>query len=236
MSTTTTSPTDSYMLKFEEIKGKVLAYIDDATSKKNDTNDTTKSAESTTAENESTEQQKDQLTILLNKVTSYVNKQESKVENTVQSEKAETTTRTEKPEEEDLQTKLTSFVRSLSIPNKGNSTEVTKEASNTTESRDDNVSNEVENKDPVKEIMDKLKLTFEGFGKKEEPKQRSLDVIDEADEVATESNEKKSDTADSNPIEDFLAFLQGMMKKETVNGDSKNQEAATETGALCGVF
>lgn len=227
MSTTTTSPTDSYALKFEEIKGKVLAYIDDVTSKKNDTNETTKSTDSATPENESTEQQKDQLTILLNKVTSFVNKQDTNVENKVQSEGAETNTRTEKPEEEDLQTKLTAFVRSLSISNNVNSSEVTKEASTTTESRDDNGSNEAENKDPVKEIIDKLKMTFEGFGKKEES--RSLDVINEADEDATESTEK-------NPIEEFLAFLQGMMKKETVNDDSKKEEATPETGALCGVF
>lgn len=240
MSTTTSS---SALLKFEEIKGKVLAYIDASSPKNEESMSTdTEANEQIKTGNETTEVQKDQLSVLLAKVSSFVTKQDDKAKDIQSSEMEQNTPSEKSAGEEDLQTKLTAFVRSLSISDKGKVSTV--DASIPTESRDDSASEKIEDKDPVKDIMDKLRMTFEGFGKKEESKEKSLDTIAESEENDTDDAEKN----DANPIDEFFAFLQGIMKKyseeqlKESNGEEKNrgvqteEEKIPETGALCGAF
>lgn len=228
--------TDNAAANFNDIKNKVLSYVDEMTKKnKNEGSSTTTDTEqstttdekSSTGNDDSTDKMKLQFTTLLEKVTSFVNKQQDKSENEPETSSASTSTiqgegekSSDKFSAEDLQVKLTSFVRSLSLANKTTSTETTTDTSTTT--TEPSIESEGDKKDQVKDIMNQLKSAFAQFTapKTEESKERSLGTIDESDEKSK-----------PNPVEEFFSFVQGMLQKDNIEKNAGKAKEVVENSA-----
>ncbi len=207
---TSTSTNDSAAAKFAEIKGMVLSYMDEMTKKNKEEEaptGTSNNKQASTGEDDATEKMKLQFTTLLQKVTSFVNKEEDKSgkeQSGTSAAQGEGEKSSDTFSAEDLQMKLTGFVKSLSFANKTAQTDSTTDTSTQSES---------EKKDPVKDIMDQLKSAFPNLNKSEGSNTRSLGTIDE-------SSEKP------NPVEEFVSFVQGILHKDNIE---KNVEGAKET-------
>ena len=230
MSTTNTANSN----QFEAIKGKVVAFIKEEFNKKNqETTDTKSSSNNDTAS--STNNNKDQLNFLLERVNSFMNKQEG---NKKQESRGETQTegaKTTDQTEQDLQTKLTSFVKSLSTATSGNgNNQSSDQSSNTTTKASNNIS-QVQDKDSIVDIMDKLKTAF-GTLNNSQQETTSKSTTNNGESTAATKGEKT-------PLDEFFGFMEGLMNehnnktKSTINteGTSPKDSALKFCGAF-GLF
>jgi len=221
--------TENAAAKFAVIKSKVLSYMDEMTKKENgaSTENATSTDQGTTTN--STDNMKLQFTTLLEKVTSFVNKQEDSKGGS-ETGTTKTTTEGEEGEKsssgsntntfsaEDLQAKLTTFVKSISLAKTSTSTPT--ETTETTSTESSTTSDDTK-KDPVKDIMNQLKTAFPQLMNKgggSNNKDRSLGTIDES--AGADGSSKP------NPIEEFFSFVQGILHKDNIE---KNVQGATET-------
>lgn len=222
MSTTTTENSSSTKGNFEEIKGQVLAFIEQRQS------NSSKAATTNATEGGSSNVNMDQLNILLEKVTSFVNKQDHN--KSQQGSTTSSTTKKQSDDAEDLQSKLTAFLQSLSNGNVqalSSSSAAKDTSSSPSESSTGTTNGNASASDPTNEIVEKLKQTIADFtAKKDNSKQ------------ATGNNSQDGTAEKSNPAEAFFAFIQGLMNKDASSEGSKNGGAKTspDIGALCGAF